>query len=376
MKKVATIYKSKSALTLSSVVRIKNLQVISDEVELIIFTNQQELLQSKIKARYIRIPSFNFIFGDILYFLWVTLLMAVQKVDVLYLDIKDSPISLFVNARVKIFHVYQAYNDLHGDLNGKNFLKKLFLTLRRKLIYYSLAHSDLVFCVSKQLVEIVRVNSRARNIEILPHGVDIEEFDCLKEKYNYNLDVIPSDQPVIMHTGSLNAKRGLNIMVELAVKMLERQIKAKFILVGISKYDRIIHQAITNHSVENYFVLIEPLDYSLIPALLQRATHFISILFPGTGYEVSPPQKIFEYMAAAKPIIVNDIPTHTDFIVDGEDGIVLKGENIDEYLIKIIKLFQDKNKYDIISQNLLRKRMKYDIRINKCRILASFGVQL
>ncbi len=70
------------------------------------------------------------------------------------------------------------------------------------------------------------------------------------------------------------------------------------------------------------------------------------------GY--SSPIKLFEYMAAGKPIISSNLPTMTEFLKDGEDAFLVDSENITAWK-KALAQCRDKGLRDRLGKNARQK---------------------
>ena len=133
-------------------------------------------------------------------------------------------------------------------------------------------------------------------------------------------------------------EKGLDVAI-LAMKALP--IDAILVLVGghlqdIEYYKNLSHKI----GVEKKIILIGRVDYKLVPIYLQAFDVLIAP-FPETehyNYYMSP-MKIFEYMAAKRPIISTKLPSLVAIIGGGEAFLVAPGSSKDlaEGMAKILQ---------------------------------------
>jgi glycosyltransferase involved in cell wall biosynthesis len=60
-----------------------------------------------------------------------------------------------------------------------------------------------------------------------------------------------------------------------------------------------------------------------IPAILWSADFGISLLEPNVYFAASPPVKVLEFLAAGLPVIANKMPTHSLYLEDGMNALLV-----------------------------------------------------
>lgn len=198
--------------------------------------------------------------------------------------------------------------ELHGMPTGK-FGPKIY-----KDIFFS-NHKKRFLCITNALKEMYeeayKFNFKASEILIAPNGVVLEPYLNLPETSEIRKNLGIKNQFTAVYTGHLYQGRGMDLLVELAKNLPEIQ----FIWVGGREED--VNQwkeYINKDRIENIrligFVGNEyiPTYQSAGDVLLMPYEMRIAGSSGGNSVDFCSPMKMFEYMAAGKPIISSDLP--------------------------------------------------------------------
>lgn len=199
-------------------------------------------------------------------------------------------------------------------------------------------------------------------IIVLQDGVDIENFQNLpgKEEIREMLR-LPKDKKNVVYCGSLFPEKGIEHIL-LVAKNLPNVI---FLLVGGRKQQiRTWRKYSRSHKIRNVqftgFV-----ENSKIPFYLKAADALITPY--KTDQEIklldintTSPLKLFEYMAAKKPIISSDIPAISRTITHGVDGLLAKPNDIQELTHFVEMVLEDEQLAEKLAKSAYRKVQDYD----------------
>jgi glycosyltransferase involved in cell wall biosynthesis len=114
---------------------------------------------------------------------------------------------------------------------------------------------------------------------------------------------IPADAPVVLYGGNFQPYQGVDRLLEAATAVLEVRPDAVFVLVGAHRPEIRRDGAIR---------LLERLPRSDMATFLAMADVLVSPRSFGTNL----PLKVFDYLAAEKPIVATDTPTHRTILDD------------------------------------------------------------
>lgn len=176
-------------------------------------------------------------------------------------------------------------------------LIKLSIWLERFL--YRHAHTIVVN--SPGFIKHISENG-GRHIQLIPNGSDIRIFSAhydtkaVREKLGW------SDQFIALYTGAHGISNDLDILID-AANLLRDYPIIKLVLTGDGKEKTNLIEKAINLNLTN-IEFMDPLPKKDMPSLIQSADVCIAILKPIEWYKTTYPNKVFDYMAAAKPIIL------------------------------------------------------------------------
>lgn len=189
---------------------------------------------------------------------------------------------------------------------------KLVAWIKLQGFLRGLARVDAVMAISRQLAALYQ--GRTGRVSLIPMGVDLELYrDC-------HPTAAADGRLNIVYPGSGGAGRGLDQIVACARRMVAEGVRATFHLIGCA--DPMLEQALADEPELAQAIRLYPLmPYIDVVRLYGQMQAGVSLLETNKVYATSPPQKIFEYMAAGLPVLCNDIVTHTDYV--GDSAIVV-----------------------------------------------------
>ncbi len=227
--------------------------------------------------------------------------------------------------------------ELHGLPTGKfgpNLHKKLFMSQYKKRFLIitnalrNLFERDLSFKFNTQ------------EVIIAPNGVSIDGYQNNKKALNLRYELGFSEKFLAVYTGHLYQGRGMSLLVELAKTMPDVQ----FFWVGGRKDDvRYWKEKIQDLGLENIsltgFVNNEEIPtYQLLgDVLLMPYENVIAGSSGGNSVEFCSPMKMFEYMAAGKPIITSDLPIIHEVLHD-KNAIFCEFDDVNQWKNAIERL--------------------------------------
>lgn len=230
--------------------------------------------------------------------------MRIKNVDIVW---GTSPpifqsLTAFVVARIKGARYLLEIRDLWPDFAvAVGVLKNKFLiSLSQWLENFLYRHADQVIVNSPGYIQHVE-NRGARRVSLIPNGADESFFssDCsleLRRSFAWQ------DKFVILYAGAHGMSNDLRTVLR-AAKLLESQDNILFAFLGDGKEKQhLIDESIALdlHNVQ----FLNPVPKTEIAAYFQAANACLAILKPIEMYKTTYPNKVFDYMAAGKPIVL------------------------------------------------------------------------
>ena len=137
------------------------------------------------------------------------------------------------------------------------------------------------------------------------------------------------DKVVFMYTGAHGLANGLDQVIETAAR-LRNNTSIHFALVGEGMMKEELKSKVKTLNLKN-ITLIDPVPKERINEYLNAADVCMSILMPNKSFEKVYPNKVFDYMACAKPIL-NNIKGQTEELINlAGCGITVQPGNSDEF---------------------------------------------
>ncbi len=231
--------------------------------------------------------------------------LGVQNVDVVWGT--SPPIfqgwTAWLLARLKgakfLFEVRDLWPDFAiavGVLKNPTLIK-MSLWLER-FLYRS---ADQVMVNSPGYVE--HVSSRgAQRVELIPNGADPEMFNPLDMGSQFRASNHLQNRFVVLYAGAHGISNDLEVVLEAAV-LLARRLDIHFVLLGDGKEKANLQARARELGVRNV-TFLPPVPKSEMGAALAGADACVAILKPLDEYKTTYPNKVFDYMAAGRPVIL------------------------------------------------------------------------
>jgi glycosyltransferase involved in cell wall biosynthesis len=175
----------------------------------------------------------------------------------------------------------------------------LLIRLSESLERFLYSHADRVMVNSPGFLDHVLARG-ARKIELVPNGAD-------PRMYNPEIDGSPFRQAhglsgkfVALYAGAHGMSNDLGVVLE-AARLLRDRPEIAFVLLGDGKEKAALTARARQMELDNV-TFIPPVPKREMPVVLAAADACIAILKPIALYETVYPNKVFDYMAAGRPV--------------------------------------------------------------------------
>jgi glycosyltransferase involved in cell wall biosynthesis len=166
-----------------------------------------------------------------------------------------------------------------------------------RLLYRS---ADCVVVNSPGFSEHVRSRG-ARRIELVPNGADPSMFDPVADGAEFRREHGLGDKFIALYAGAHGMSNDLHVLLEAAALLQGADVHV--LLVGDGKEKPALVQQARNLGIRNVSFL-PAVPKRDMPSVLAAADAGIAILKPLQAYRTTYPNKVFDYMAAGKPVIL------------------------------------------------------------------------
>ena len=204
-----------------------------------------------------------------------------------------------------------------------------------------------------------KFSKRCNDIIYIPGvGIDINKFkskmsiDEIK-KYKKSLGIGEKDY-ILTCVARLDKNKNQKFLIQVINNLKDKNIH--LILVGRDEIGGLYQKIVKEKKLENkVHFLGNRNDISNILSITD-------IVLSASKRE-GLPINILEAFASGKPVVALNCRGMTDLIEDEKNGFIVRNKDIEEYIGKILKIYNDKKLYENIKINNLEKASKYDISI-------------
>lgn len=348
---------------IGNVVIIHTLSFIASHFKVNIYTNQADFLRSQlpdvqiISLNHIKLMR-NSIFGMLYYCRKIAKILNSDKSDAVFIGHNSAAIALWLT-KTCFQYVYQVQEML--GLERKSVLNKIYQIILEYIIIKGIRASKANFVASEPIVQYLRSHN-SHNLYLAPHCVDLKKFSepCFSDIHNEILRKKEQGYFIVCYTGCISEIRGLNLMLESLYFSIKEDSKILFVIAGSDvQHTEEINNYYLERNLEENIICLGKIEYDFIPGVIALSDVCLSILEDNPVYQMSPPQKVIEYMASGKPVIANKIQTHAMLITNEYDGFLTEN-NPAIISDRILFLKANPEIYKLMSKNVLKTASKFD----------------
>jgi glycosyltransferase involved in cell wall biosynthesis len=219
-------------------------------------------------------------------------------------------------------------------------LIKLSLWLEQFLYH----RADLVMVNSPGFVAHVTERG-ARQVELVPNGADPEMFEPLDNGKSFRTANHLEDNFVVTYAGAHGMSNDLGVVLEAARILQDRSTDSGVMVtfIGDGKDKIILQERAANMGLTNVLFL-PPIPKTGMGRALAGANACLAILKPIEEYKTTYPNKVFDYMAAGRPIVLAIGGAIKEVIEAAGCGVIVKPGDPPALAEAILSLSVDKEK--------------------------------
>lgn len=143
---------------------------------------------------------------------------------------------------------------------------------------------------------------------------------------------------VVLYVGGLEETRGLEIAVRAFAKVVREVPESVLAIVGKGTSEKMLKRVAAELGIEKQVVLAGWIEPSRVPSVLAAADVCLVPHFVTEHTNTTIPNKVFDYMAQKKPVIVTHSKTLAEIVKSSSCGMVYRDHDIDELAKSIITL--------------------------------------
>lgn len=199
-----------------------------------------------------------------------------------------------------------------------------------------------IICISNGLRDHLRTrwNVEASKLAVLPCAADVDVFrpNHAVERVRRSLGL--TTEPVVIWVGGYYPWHDLELLLDSFVLVRQRHPEARLVLVGDGQTRPSILQKVQKSGLQQSVIMTGAIAHADVPEMLSIADIAVVPSAPisasrgGTG----TPLKLFEYMAAGKPIVATALNEAAEVIQDGHTGLLVEAGDVHAFARAVLKL--------------------------------------
>jgi len=216
---------------------------------------------------------------------------------------------------------------------------KLLIRLSLWLEKFLYRQADQIVVNSPGFIEHIQ-NKGGRNIRLIPNGADPQFFDN-KIKPGKRKNPQWEGKFIVLYTGAHGMSNDLGVILQ-AAKILSDQINIHFVLLGDGKEKPHLVRLAQEMKLQN-LEFYGPLPKTEMPAMISQADACLAILKPIEMFKTTYPNKVFDYMASGKPVILAIDGVIREVVEKSDCGIYCQPGNPQAMADAILELYNNKD---------------------------------
>ena len=201
-------------------------------------------------------------------------------------------------------------------------------------------------------------------VNYINNGLDLEKFD--KDKQAFPRDDADMNDPnltKIVYLGAINKANNVKTLIDAAV-LLQDMPNYRFFIYGNGVYRPELEQYVKDNHIDNVVFKETRIPLEECAWVVSQATVNIMNYEKGFGYMGVSSGKMFQYLAAGKPIVCNVDIAYDNVIKDNNLGVAHDIETPEEFAEAIRKLAeQPKEEYDNMCERVRVVAKKFDYKV-------------
>jgi len=185
-------------------------------------------------------------------------------------------------------------------------------------------------------------------------------------------DILKRYEPwfTVMYMGNFGPHRGIQTAILAMPRILRAVPKARLVVVGAGGNERELQKLARNLRLDDAVEFTGRQPREMIPSYIAASTVCLVPYTMSVQTNASGPQKLFQYMAMGKPIVVSSMASLSRIIGETGGGLVYTAENAEALADAVIRLYGDKDLASQMGQaGLAAVRTRYDWSIEGKKLL-------
>lgn len=212
------------------------------------------------------------------------------------------------------------------------------------------------------------------HVHYINNGIDIAKFD--EDKTNHprpDEDINAKDIYKIIYLGSVSKANQVQTLID-AAAILKDNPKYKFFIYGNGAHREFLEQYVKGHQINNVVFKEKRIPYEECAWVVSQATVNIMNYEKGFGKWGASSGKMFQYLAAGRPIVCNRYFAYDNVIVNNHLGSSCDLETAEDFAAAIRNIAeQPQAEYDAMCSRVREVAKRFDYKVLAAREIELLG---
>ena len=222
-------------------------------------------------------------------------------------------------------------NVVHGYLftHGTKLVKKLALILAEK---FSRAKTDAIVVMNNEDLKIAKRNRFTAGKVYFSRGMGVKNKPVTKPRDEFRRELGAQNDFVLNFVGELSGRKNQSFLISAMPKIKESIPNAKLWLVGEGDAREILQNQINDMGLAHDITLF---------GRREDAGNFMNAcdVYVSASKSEGLPFNIVEALGVGRPVVASYTKGHEDVIVDGVSGYLYELDNIEDFVERIVKIY-------------------------------------
>lgn len=225
---------------------------------------------------------------------------------------------------------------------------RLLINLSEWLERFLYRHADEMVVNSPGFIEHIQTRG-AKHLSLVENGVDVSMFDPNETGLEFRKTHNLNEKYILLYAGAHGMSNNLNVILDAAALTLNDP-GIVYLFVGDGKEKGKLKQDAKNRGLTNT-LFIPSVPKQEMHKVLAAADACVAILKSIEMYKTTYPNKVFDYMAAAKPVILMIDGVIRKVVEDADCGVFIDPDNPQALANQVRKMREDPQRGQLMGRN-------------------------
>ncbi len=209
----------------------------------------------------------------------------------------------------------------------------------------------------------IKLGIDSQKVVVAHNGVELEKFRIPEGKTALREELsLDPDKNIICYSGNTYRGRGIEHLIDVASRIRD----SIFLVVGGLEIDNSYYRQLVTEKGLGNFIFTGHVPHNKVARYLKASdvlvmpyTREMTIKGGTEAAAFTSPIKLFEYMAAEKPIVATSLPTIREVIEDGKEALLVQPDSTEALYAGIKRILGDKRLSDKLAASASSRVREY-----------------